>query len=185
MANILDEIKTRLAEAQKQLVEATQTLSVAQQKHQAAQHNFNIWNAALQIEQREEQLRQAATAEKQPDLPIPNLPTVAVRISTPNGVAVFNGLPATLAPQQESADEQDVPSKTDIVRNLLREHPAGMSAVDLWKTVGSRFGHRPYLYSILKRLRDRGEIQKRRNKYTLAATPKSEEEKVQPNQIVH
>jgi hypothetical protein len=49
--------------------------------------------------------------------------------------------------------------------------------------VGAQFNHRPYLYSVLKRLRDRQEIVKRRNKYCLTVIPKSEEAKEQ--HIIH
>jgi len=72
-------------------------------------------------------------------------------------------------------DTSEVLNKTDIVRSLLKQHPTGMSAVDIWKAVGAQFNHRPYLYSVLKRLRDRQEIVKRRNKYCLTVIPKSEE----------
>jgi hypothetical protein len=77
----------------------------------------------------------------------------------------------------------EAPNKTDVVRNLLKQHPAGMSAVDIWKEVGEQFTHRPYLYSILKRLRDRQEIVKRRTRYFLTVIPKAEEAKEQA--VVH
>ncbi len=172
MPTILEEIKARLIEAQKQLAEATQALAVAQQKHQLASHNFNIWNAALQIETREEQTKQAVAMEKQSELPLAN-----------NQPLRLAAIPAPQAEHSDDVDEQEGPNKTDIVRNLLRQHPTGMSAVDIWKIVGPQFNHRPYLYSVLKRLRDRGEISKRRNKYCLTAIQKTEEAKEQ--QVVH
>jgi len=170
MAQILEEIKGRLLEAQKQLSEAQQALAVATNRHQSAQHQFNIWNAAMQIEQREEQLRQDAAKAKQPELPLTSRPDAAVA-------------PVSVSTPVEQSEEQDGPNKTDIVRNLLRQHPAGMSAVDIWKTVGAQFNHRPYLYSVLKRLRDRNEISKKRNKYFLTAIAKSEEAREQ--QVIH
>jgi hypothetical protein len=167
MAKILEEIQTRLVEAQKQLAEATQVLTAAQQKHQAASHNFNVWNAAMQLEQREEQLRQAAATEKQSELPL----------STTKPVA------SIASPIEHVVDTSEAVNKTEIVRTLLKQHPAGMSAVDIWKEVGAQFTHRPYLYSVLKRLRDREEVIKRRNKYCLTAIPKVEGVKEQP--VVH
>jgi len=169
MAKILEEIQTRLASAQKQLTEATQVLIAAQQKQQVAQHNFNIWNAAAQIEQREEQLRQAAATEKQSVLPLPGTklePSASIPL-----------------PAESPVEASEPPNKTDVVRNLLKQHPAGMSAVDIWKEVGEQFTHRPYLYSILKRLRDRQEIVKRRTRYFLTVIPKAEEAKEQA--VVH
>lgn len=178
MPTILEEIKVRLTEAQKQLTEATQALTAAQQKHQIAQHNFNIWNAAIQIETREEQARQTAAQENQEKLPLANnhpTPSATAQTST----AINNGHTVST----DTSDEQEGPNKTDIVRNLLRQHPTGMTAIDLWKSVSSEFKHRPYLYSVLKRLRDKNEISKRRNKYYLTAIVKTEEEK--EHQVVH
>jgi hypothetical protein len=168
MAKIIEEIQTRLAEAQKQLVDATQVLTMAQQKHQAAQHNFNVWTAAMQIEQREEQLRQADANEKQPELPLsPTKPAASI-------------IPSI---SDHQADASETLNKTEIVRTLLKQHPNGMSAVDIWKEVRAQFMHRPYLYSVLKRLRDREEIIKRRNRYFLTVVPKIEGAKDQP--VVH
>ena len=169
MAKILQEIQTRLAEAHKQLAEATQVLATAQQKHASAQHNFNVWNAAAQLEQRDEQLRQATATEAQSELPL----------STTNPAP----LASITSPIEQPADASETLNKTDVVRNLLKQHPTGMSAVDIWKEVGAQFTHRPYLYSVLKRLRDREEIIKRRNKYCLTAVPKAEEVKGQ--HVVH
>ena len=91
--------------------------------------------------------------------------------------------PSVAAPIPEQPDNAEALNKTNIVRNLLRQHPTGMSAVDIWKEVGGQFNHRPYLYSVLKRLRDRDEIVKRRNKYCLTSIPKAEEAKEQ--HVIH
>ena len=174
MATILEEIQTRLAEAQKRLTEANAAFAVAQQAQAQANHNFNVWNMALQVEQRDEKLRQDKANEKQ--LP---LPTAMKEEASP--VAV----PSIAVPiaSEQPTDNSETPNKTDAVRNLLRQHPNGMSAVDIWKEVREDFKHRPYLYSVLKRLRDREEIVKRRNKYCLIVIPKAEEVKEQT--IVH
>jgi hypothetical protein len=178
MAKIIEEIQARLAEAQKRLTETTQTFQVAQQAQQAAQHNFNVWNMAMQIEQRDEQLRQAKATEKQL-----SLPTVIPRAEpTPTAVASIAAPVATTISEQP-ADTSEAINKTNVVRDLLRQHPTGMSAVDIWKQVGAQFNHRPYLYSVLKRLRDRAEIVKRRNKYCLTAISKVGEVKEQS--VVH
>jgi hypothetical protein len=169
MAKILEEIQARLTEAHTQLAEATQILTIAQQKHQAATHNFNVWNAAMQLEQREEQLRQDAATEKQSELPL----------STPRHAALVSVTPTV----EQSADTSETLNKTDVVRNLLRQHPTGMSAVDIWKEVRPQFTHRPYLYSVLKRLRDKEEVVKRRNKYCLTAISKVEG--VKEHSVVH
>jgi len=180
MSAILEELKARLTEAQKLLTETTQVLQAAQQKQAAAQHQFNVWNMAFQLEQREEQLRQAAATEKQPELPLVNQPPVSASVTFSN-VATSTVNAQAISP--DSPDEHEGPNKTAIVRNLLRQHPTGMTAVDIWKSIGDQFNHRPYLYSVLKRLRDRNEISKRRNKYFLTSILKSEGERGE--QVVH
>ena len=177
MAKILEEIQARLADAQKQLAEATQVLATAQQKHQAASHNFNVWNAAMQLEQREEQLRQAQATEQQLHLPTLSAKTESITASVSPASITTSML------SEHISDSSEAPNKTDVVRSLLKQHPTGMSAVDIWKEVGAQFTHRPYLYSVLKRLRDRNEIVKRRNKYCLTMIPKAEEVKEQS--VVH
>jgi hypothetical protein len=177
MAKIIDEIQTRLVEAQKRLAETTQALQTAQQAHQIATQNFNVWNMALQIEQREEQSRQAKATEKQLQLP------TASPKPEPVVASVAAASVTTSMLSEQLGDNSEAPNKTDIVRNLLKQHPTGMSAVDIWKAVGEQFNHRPYLYSVLKRLRDRQEIVKRRSKYCLTNIPKTAEGKEQP--VVH
>jgi len=166
MSKILEELQNRAAEAKKRLDEANTALQAAQQVQQQAQHNFNVWNLAAQIEAREEQQRQTAASEKQ--LPLPTV--------KPQGTP-------SIPHADEVVDVAEGPNKTDIVRNLLKQHPAGMSAVDIWDKVGAQFNHRPYLYSVLKSLRDRQEIIKRRNRYSLAAIAREEGDKEQP--VVH
>jgi type II secretory pathway pseudopilin PulG len=177
MAKILEEIQSRLAEAQKRLAETTQALQVAQQAQQAAQHNFNVWNMALQIEQRDEQRRVAAATEKQLSLPATQ-PESKPQPKSDSELELEDFVDAVL-----SEDASEGVNKTDTVRDLLRRHPTGMTAVDIWAEVRSDFKHRPYLYSVLKRLRDREEIIKRRGKYCLKLIPKTQE--AQDQSVVH
>ena len=173
MSKIIEELQVRSTEAKKKLDEATAALQAAQTAHGLALQNFNVWNLALQIETRDEQQRQAAAIEKQ--LPLPETKSESMLVidrSNDDDVFVVDDLP-----------DMGV-TKTDIVRNLLRQHPGGMTAPDIWKQVRSQFQHRPYLYSILKRLRDREEVAKRRGKYFLKLEPKIEEVKDQQS-IVH
>jgi hypothetical protein len=160
MSKILEELQVRVADSKSRLDVATKSFQVAQAAFQQAQQDHNVWNAALMAEQRDEQRRAAAAIEKQ--LP---LPTSQVE---PKPFTWEHDVP-------DLADERaDHFNKTDAVRDLLRRHPAGMTAVDIWNEVSDDFKHRPYLYSVLKRLRDREEIVKRRNKYCLKLTPKTE-----------
>jgi hypothetical protein len=163
MSKILEELQVRVADSKSRLDIATKSFQSAQAVFQQAQQDHNVWNMALVAEQRDEQRRAATATEKQ--LP---LPTTAQAEAKP---PVWG--------EQEVSDLAGEPAepfnKTDTVRALLRRHPGGMTAVDIWNEVSDDFKHRPYLYSVLKRLRDREEIVKRRNKYCLKLTPKTEE----------
>ena len=167
MAKILEEIQTRLAEAQKKFADANQALALAQQAQAQAQHQFSVWQMALQIEQREEQMRQVAAAQDQNKLPlVPAAPIIEEDSS-------------------KASDAEDGASKTDIVRDLLGRHPAGMTAPEIWHAVNAQFKYRPYLYSVLKRLRDRDEVMMRRKKYFLKLATKIEEVVKEQQSFVH
>jgi hypothetical protein len=171
MTKIIEELQARVAESKQRLDDVTKTFQTAQQVFQQAQQDHNVWNLALQAEVRDEQRRVAAAIEQQSELPLSN--------AKPTPLA-----PAPITPPiEQPTDASEALNKTDVVRSLLKQHPTGMSAVDIWQAVGAQFTHRPYLYSVLKRLRDREEIIKRRNKYCLIAIPKSGEVKEQP--VVH
>jgi hypothetical protein len=175
MAKILEELQARVREARKRLDEANATLATSQQAQVNANHNFNVWSMAALAEAREEKLRDTEANEKQLPLPAANPET----LETFSDIA---DLAEALADQ--SVNSAEVINKTDAVRELLRRHPAGMTAVDIWNEVSEDFKHRPYLYSVLKRLRDRDEVVMRRKKYYLKLANKIEEVKEQQS-VVH
>ncbi len=158
---VLEELKVRFAEAQKRLAEATQRFQLAQQALNSAQNDHNVWNAAVQIEMREEQAKAAAAKENQLPMQLPE--------SKQEQPAV-----ATETPSQ-SVVTSDAVNKTEFVRDVLAKHPTGMTPADLWREVRGQFAHRPYLYSVLKRLKDRDEVTVRRNKYVLKTRPQEED----------
>ncbi|SRR5579875_2110294 len=162
----LEDLKTRLAIAHKALADATQQLQIAQQAHQKAMSDYNIFSAAVGILSREEEEKKAAAQEKQ----IPIALTVSVSDSASPTDAVTTQISET------------APNKTELVRELLRQHIGGMTPSEIWKELKGQFVHRPYLYSVLKRLRDREEVTFRRNKYALKVKP--EEVNSIPNHVV-
>ena len=70
-------------------------------------------------------------------------------------------------------------NQTDSVRELLKQRPGGMTPSDIWKEIGSGLSNRAYLYSVLKRLRDKGDAIERRGKYYLKLRSDSEVQVVQ------
>lgn len=161
MSTILEELQARCDDAKKRFDDANRAFQQVQQNLVSTQQNYNIWAQAVQAEIRDEQSRQAAAAEKQ--MPLPTTQPEAPRL--------------LLDAQIVSDDNSDSLNKTDIVRELLHRHPDGMTAIQIWQEVGSQFKHRPYLYSVLKRLRDRDEVTMRRKKYCLKLAAKVEEAK--------
>lgn len=75
--------------------------------------------------------------------------------------------PASKAEQQADQDS----NKTQLVREALALHP-GLTPAQVWGAVKTRIGRRTYVYSILKRLKDRKQIVERRGKYYLPEAPK-------------
>lgn len=162
----LDDLKLLLADAEKQLAEAQKKFAYAQQVQQYAQYQVNTWTAAVNIETQAEDARQKAAA---------------ISAKTADTPLLESGKQApTPAPQTptESQEAKEI-NKTDIVRDVLRQHPAGLTPSDLWKQVKGQFTNRAYLYSVLKRLKDRDEVTTRRGKYLLKSVPKVEEHKQQ------
>jgi hypothetical protein len=174
MTRILDELQSRVADSKVRLDAATKTFQVAQAAFQQAQQDHSIWTSAWQAEVREVQRQAAIAIEKQ--LPLPT----AQSESGPNSEPEIEDFVDDIDAAEDSSGSTN---KTDTVRDLLRRHPAGMSAVDIWAEVRADFKHRPYLYSVLKRLRDREEIMKRRGKYCLKLIPKAEE--AQEHSAIH
>ena len=75
--------------------------------------------------------------------------------------------------QAEQQAEQDS-NKTQIVRDALALHP-GLTPAQVWGAVKNQISRRPYVYSVLKRLKDRKQIIEKRGKYYLPTPPKIEE----------
>jgi leucyl aminopeptidase len=156
MNQFLEDLKARMADAQKRLQAAAMALQTAQQQHQAVAQEFGSLQYLFQIETRKAQGNS------------PNAISQAIVTTTRH----------VQAPQQDHQDHAEI-NKTKIVRQILQEHPNGMEPNDLWKAVSNQIAYRPYLYSILKRLRDKGDVFKKRGKYFPRITPKPEDGKEQ------
>jgi|HubBroStandDraft_2_1064218.scaffolds.fasta_scaffold167582_2 hypothetical protein len=78
--------------------------------------------------------------------------------------------PASKAEQEAEQDS----NKTQLVRDALALHP-GLTPAQVWGAVKTRIGRRTYVYSVLKRLKDRKQIVERRGKYYLPEPPKMPE----------
>lgn len=161
MNQFIETLKARMEDAQKRFQEATQKLQAAQLEHQSAAQEFASWQHAFQAEMRRQN---------------PNVTLKAPTEAAPN-VALHFHIDEPM--RQATSSGRSETNKTDVVRQLLQQHPAGMSPGELWKNLSSELKYRPYLYSILKRLRDRGDVYQKRGKYFPRMVSKGEEDKGQ------
>ena len=74
----------------------------------------------------------------------------------------------------QTTEPQTETNKTQIVKDALALHP-GLTPAQLWGAVKNDIGKRTYVYSVLKRLKDRKQIFEKRGRYYLPPTPKIEE----------
>jgi hypothetical protein len=165
---LLEELRIRHQDAQVKAQETQQAFQVAQaaqakaqadfQKAQQAfaiaQQQFHGWSTAYNTLMAEETARRQAAQQEQ--LQLPNAEAAPA---------------ATTAVQPESIQSSEQTNKTDVIRELLREHPGGLTPTEIWSHVQGQFKYRAYLYSVLKRLRDREELRLSRGKYSVRIIP--------------
>jgi hypothetical protein len=147
MSQFLEELKARLAEVLKRL-------QIAQQKSQIAQAELGA------VTQEYNSLQYLASVE-------------AARIQQSAGTPITVNVSSRIA--QPALPQASETNKTETIRELLRQHPTGMMPTEIWKEVKGQMTHRAYLYSILKRLKDKDEVTVRRGKYFAKVLPKPEE----------
>jgi len=167
MSEFVDMLKERLADAQRRLQESQANLQQAQAKHQAVAQEFSSLQTLISIEMTAEQRKAAeVTAERMKDIRVRLQRGIeAVNLSAPNNTAavvIQSNSPA--APLNDAG--AFTPNKTDIVREVLRQHTNGITPGQVWLRVKDQVD-RPYIYSVLKRMKDRKEVTERRGKYYL------------------
>lgn len=137
----LEYLKSGFESAQKRFQETQQRMQKMQAEFGAVVQEFNAWQTLYQAEM----AKQGAAPQAAP--PAPKLPNNrSIRVS--------------LFPRPKSDNNQ-----TEAVRAVLRERPAGMTPNEIWKQVESQMANRTYLYSVLKRLKEKGDAVERRGKY--------------------
>jgi hypothetical protein len=159
MDTFLKECESRLAEAKKVFQEAQQRSLLAQQAFIAAQAELNLWTGAVNAETLRLQKEKPQTEPEKPTSPAPSSGQVLQSVG-------------------ESANNPTAPpdlNKTEMIRDILRRNPSGMTPAEVWKGL-NRQVDRAYVYSVLKRLKDRDQVSYRRKKYSLKAglAPKAE-----------
>ncbi len=168
MVDFLETCKIRLAESQKRWQELQQKLQVAQQQFAQAQQEFAAWQQAVAFETQRQQQSQPA-----PILSAPAVVSAAKPTATAPAAGVLVTPPSKITPSPNASASEE--NKTELIREVLAQHPTGMNPTEIWEVVKDRIA-RPYVYSVLKRLRDGHEVvyQKKRKKYTLRITDNTE-----------
>ena|SRR2546427_1344350 len=160
MSEFLENLKVRMLESQKRFLAKQAQLTAVQAEFQVVAQEFNAWQTLVNVEARKEQAAGTIQVSPTPGQ-VPNVAALSVSVSS-----------SAAAPAAEV-------NKTEIVRELLRQHSSGMTPSEVWKQVKGRIAHRPYLYSVLKRLKDKGDVTEKRGKYFFKFAPKPEEGKDQ------
>ena len=150
MSDFLEQLKKDLADAQKRHQEVTARLQALNAEYQAVSQEVNSYAKIVEVQTRKEH---GASA-----VPVPATPQV-VR-------AVFR---MPIGHTQTPATEEN--NKTEMVREILRSHPSGMTGGELWVAVKDKFPHRQYVYSVLKRLKKKGYVTQKRKKFIFTAKP--------------
>jgi hypothetical protein len=192
MTNFLETLRKGMVEANKKFTAAQQKFSVMQAEFQAAQQRltaaqgefqtamqeFNAFQTLVNIETRKEQglppitITPNALPPHNPLTPQQQHALQIQRIRQQQAAAAANAANGAVAPAPIPIpqpvvvdDNKSESNKTEAVRSILRQHPAGMLPAEIWKQLQSQVGNRLYIYSVLKRLKDRGDVRVKRGKY--------------------
>jgi hypothetical protein len=180
MSQFLDTLKARLADAQQRFQIAAQKLQQAQAEHNAAMAEYTSWQNAFVAETKRENPH-IQTVVMQPGQPGQPPRIVQQVVHQPQQVqrivgGVATTMPTVGPPPPPQAASGDQINKTDLIRDVLRQHPNGITPADVWRQVKEQIG-RAYVYSVLNRLKATKQVSERRGKYFLLVIAKTEEEK--------
>lgn len=176
MKNVfLDLLQANYVQAEKRFLAATAAQKEGQVEFQAATQKFQQIQVELGTANSEfNSLKILIAAETR---------KLAAEQAAGNGPA--NPNPPTIEqPKPEAITATETTSaeinKTELIRDLLRSHPTGMTPVEIWRTVKDQVPHRAYVYAVLGRLKDRDQVTvNRKGKYFFRISHKSEEAKPQ------
>jgi sugar-specific transcriptional regulator TrmB len=143
MTEFLERLKAELADAQERQKNLAIKLNAINAEYQAVSQEVNSYIKIVEVQTRKEQGPDAAP---------------------PLSVTIVRRIP----PAQTATEETN---KTELVREILRSHPSGMTGGELWTAVKDKFPHRQYVYSVLKRLKKKGDVSQKRKKFFFTAKP--------------
>jgi hypothetical protein len=181
MSDFLDNLKSGMQEAQQKFAVTQQKFVAIQAEHQAITQRLAIAQTDLHADTIEFQAFQTlVSTQTRKEQVATGTPTTVIEVHPVSAAAlpVNSRAVESATPQQSSTGESKTDgNKTQAVRDLLRQHPTGMTPSEIWGQLERKLSNRAYLYAVLKRLRDKGDAKERRGKYFL--TPKIAEEQPQ------
>jgi hypothetical protein len=151
MSEFLETLKERHADAQRRLQLSQARLQAFQNEHNVLVQEANGWAHALNAETRREQLEVQRRQSASPTLTPEILPPATVKENTNNHV---------LMPPPAGIN------KTQLIRNVLQQHPSGMKPVAVWLQVRDQVD-RAYVYSVLSRMKEKKQVKESKGKYFL------------------
>jgi hypothetical protein len=179
MADILEELKLRLLDAQKVFATVQRDLQTHQQKFAVAQQELNAWQQAVAFETRNQQLKaQAVEAETLQSAKPLQLPS-----SSGSQIHPVSQSPPAASEQQASATNATDVNKTKLIKQAIARH-TGIRPSALWGELQQQIT-REYLYAVLSRLKNnkKSGVLEKKGKYYIQPGAKMEETKDQ-NQIL-
>jgi hypothetical protein len=175
MSSFLEELRARLSIAQKRVQVAIAGLQLAQQENQSAAQEVASLTFLIQTFGQREQAEQAAAEASQNKL----------ALTEEKPVEILAPLVEQAGSQEHvSSSESPEVNKTDLVREQLRSHPAGIKPVQVWQALKPQIPNRSYVYAILGRLKAREEATVRRGKYFYRAALTKPERDQQEDQSI-
>lgn len=182
MSQFIDMLKERLVNAQSRFQEKQLRLQQAQAEHQMVAQEVASLTTLINLETAREQ--QKALQEHRPPVPRPVISTAPQPVhpvplpaqAVPPGPTQAQPIAASGAMSASGAASSE--SKTEVIRDILRKHTNGITPAQVWVLVRESV-ERPYLYSILKRMKDRGEVEERAGKYYLQVGKQEEVRRIQ------
>lgn len=148
MSTFLDTLRQRMTEAQSRAASAQKALQDAQNEHTSAMRDYESWSRAFEAESKREGISVAKT--------------VMVEISTKS--------PDATTEDAEGTER----NKTELIRDVIKQHPAGVTPGEIWSTVKNQIPRRNYVYAVLGRLKDRDQVSVRNGKYRIKIVPAKE-----------
>jgi hypothetical protein len=181
MSQFLETIKERVADSQRRLQASTVKLQQAQAEHQAVSQEFVSWQNAFNVEARREQLEQLNENQKRAEQQKPQAPPQPISGSIAVQLPALRVSATGIVTPPESLPDTPEISKTKMIKDVLLNNSNGITPAEVWKKVQDHHVGRAYVYSVLKRLKDKKQVLERRGKYYLLM-PKTEEKE---NLIMH